>query len=223
MDNSKFKVLLVDDHEIVRIGLRLLLDSWSEVDLVGECTDGSEVEKLVTETDPDVILMDIAMPKMNGIEASQQIRTFNEKVRIIMLTSQSNVLDVKAALAAGANGYCLKDVDDDRLKRAILSVLDGDIWLDARVSDELLRSNAETSNDSQLKKQDEPDYPYEALSNREHEVLKLMVEGMTNKEIGEQLFISRDTVKTHIKHLMEKLAARDRTHAAVKAIKHNLI
>jgi DNA-binding NarL/FixJ family response regulator len=191
--------------------------------------------------------MDLNMPKLNGIEAARKIREFNKDVRIIILTAHSDVNDILSSLSAGVNGYCLKDVDSDRLRRAIWSVVDGDVWLDARatkdVVEEITSGSAavnggnETDRDFGASQEKEPSAilsevsasafsnrgPYESLSAREVEVLSLLVEGQTNKEIGGKLHITRDTVKTHIRHIMEKLAASDRTDAAVKAIRHKLV
>lgn len=228
--SSTLKVVIVDDHSIVRVGLRMLLDTWPEIELVGEGKDGVQALELVEALSPDVVLMDIAMPLIDGIEASRRIRAFNRDVRIIMLTSHTDIKVIQASLAAGVNGYCLKDVSDDRLKRAILSVLEGDVWLDARVSKDILRlacgdqptGSIEISAAGEEAAESQ-DKTYGNLSSREMEVLGLLVQGLTNKEIGEKLFITRDTVKTHIRHIMEKLAVSDRTEAAVKAVRCNIV
>lgn len=245
---TKLKVVLVDDHEIVRIGLNLIFKSWADVEVVGEGSNGQEAIDLVREKTPDVVLLDLGMPKIDGITAARKIREFDKDVRIIMFTAHSDVRDILAALSAGVNGYCLKDVDGERLRRAIWSVVDGDVWLDARATRDVIsmvgsgkmpadqfEKNGE-QRDRAAAKQKEPvavaqvpvlaaggQGPYEALSAREVEVLSLLVEGLTNKEIGERLHITRDTVKTHIRHIMEKLAASDRTDAAVKAIRHKIV
>ncbi|MGD9684622.1 MAG: response regulator [Candidatus Obscuribacterales bacterium] len=232
--SSTLKVVVVDDHSIVRVGLRMLLDTWSEIELVGEGRDGVEAVELVEALSPDIVLMDIAMPIIDGIEASRRIRAFNKDVRIIMLTSHTDVKVIQASLAAGVNGYCLKDVSDDRLKRAIMSVVEGDVWLDARASKDILRiacGDQPTDSKEVSAAADKPDEEaadsedktYGSLSSREMEVLRLLVQGLTNKEIGKKLFITRDTVKTHIRHIMEKLAVNDRTEAAVKAVRCNMV
>lgn len=232
--SSILRVLVVDDHSIVRVGLRMLLDTWSDIELVGEGKDGAEAIELVEALSPDIVLMDIAMPTIDGIEASRRIRTFNKDVRIIMLTSHTDIEVIQASLAAGVNGYCLKDVSDERLRRAILSVVEGDVWLDARASKDILRiacgeqsvgkneicTATEKANEERA---DTEDKTYGSLSSREMEVLRLLVQGLTNKEIGKKLFITRDTVKTHIRHIMEKLAVSDRTEAAVKAVRSNMV
>ncbi|MBZ0185845.1 MAG: response regulator transcription factor, partial [Candidatus Obscuribacterales bacterium] len=137
-ETQKLRLVIIDDHNIVRVGLKLLLETWPEIELVGEGSNGIEALKLVEQLDPDIVLMDVAMPEIDGIEAARRIRCFNQKVRIIMLTSHTDVTAIQASLAAGVNGYCLKDVEDDRLKRAILSVIDGDVWLDARATKDVL-------------------------------------------------------------------------------------
>jgi len=232
--SSKLKIVVVDDHSIVRVGLRMLLDTWSEIELVGEGQDGMEAVELVEKLVPDIVLMDIAMPSVDGIEASRRIRVFNQDVRIIMLTSHTDIRVIRAALSVGVNGYCLKDVSDNRLKRAIMSVLDGDIWIDVRAGKDILRMAAEELPNDGIEARCELPMPgiadggtesrtYGSLSSREMEVLRLIVEGLTNKEIGNQLYISRDTVKTHIRHIMEKLAVTDRTEAAVKAVRCKMV
>ncbi|MBX9693781.1 MAG: response regulator transcription factor [Cyanobacteria bacterium] len=176
------------------------------------------------------MLMDLAMPEMDGIQATREIRTKHSKIGIIIFTSQTHAEDVRAALSAGVNGYCLKDVDDERLKRAVLSVADGDLWLDSRIVHAVVTHTASISTPKleevgAIARMAAASYggPYESLSSRERDVLELLVKGLTNKEIGEKLYITRDTVKTHIRHIMEKLAAKDRTDAAVKAVQHKII
>lgn len=246
-ENQKIKVAIVDDHEIVRIGLKLVIEKWPEMEIVGEAADGVRALELLEKTEPNVVLMDLAMPGTDGIQATRAIRAVNQNVGIIVLTSHTHAEDIRAALAAGVNGYCLKDVDDERLKRAIMSVAEGDIWLDSRVAQAALdhatdgsadlsytarKLARESSADQEITREEEavvespqegPPKIFAPLSERELEVLALLVKGLTNKEIGEQLFITRDTVKTHIRHIMEKLAAKDRTEAAVKAVQHKLI
>lgn len=237
--DKKLKLLIAEDHQILRIGLRLLLSEWSDVDVVGEATTGVEAVQLAKELTPDVVVMDLGMPRMDGIEASKAIRHENPQTKIIVLTSHTDSRDISASLSAGATGYCLKDVDSERLRTAILAVASGDVWLDSRVAAQIMSTSVKASGQHQQQERrpvaepvpakrntpsaDDDTIGGEVLSPRELEVLALLVDGLSNKKIAEKLFISPDTVKTHIRHIMEKLAASDRTAAAVKAIRNKLV
>lgn len=212
----KIKVVIAEDHRVTRLGIRFCLEEHPEIEVVGEAGNGQEAVDMASSLMPDVILMDIEMPEIDGIQAARLIRQNGTDVKIIMLTTYNTEAEVFAALAAGANGYCLKDVSDNRLHTAIFSVSNGDTWLDSSVVAKIvgalpavpvLDSNAEI----------------EALSAREKDVLKLIVDGMNNGEIAKKLFITNDTVKTHLRHILEKLKVSDRTQAAVKAVKDNLV
>lgn len=227
--SSKLKILIAEDHQLLRIGLRLLMSEWKEVELIGEAATGYEAIELASTHHPDLVIMDLGMPLLDGIEACKAIRKENPQVKVIVLTSHSDSRDINAALSAGATGYCLKDVDSERLRTAIQSVASGDVWLDSRVAAHLMNTTvkptppqAEYSPES-FAPDDGPRIEADVVSPRELEVLTLLVDGLSNKKIAERLFISPDTVKTHIRHIMEKLAAADRTDAAVKAVRNNLV
>lgn len=212
----KIRVVIAEDHRVTRLGIRFCLEEHPEIEVIGEAGNGQEAVDLASSLMPDVILMDIEMPEIDGIQAARLIRQKGTEVKIVMLTTYNTEAEVFSALAAGANGYCLKDVSDNRLHTAILSVNNGDTWLDSNVVAKIvgalpavavLESNVEI----------------EALSAREKDVLKLIVDGMNNGEIAKKLFITNDTVKTHLRHILEKLKVSDRTQAAVKAVKDNLV
>lgn len=220
--NQTIKVLLVEDNELMRHGLRAVLEGTNEFAVIGEAEDGATAVQMVQALKPDVIVMDIGLPILNGIDATKQIKGLKPDVNIVMLTSHENDNEIFAALSAGAAGYCLKDCASERIKTALLSVSQGAAWIDPRIAGKVLKvfenpsapgSNQNTS----------PPVSNDLLSTREKEVLRLMVDGASNKEISDKLIISISTVRTHVEHILEKLAVSGRTQAAVKAMKEGLI
>lgn len=211
---SKLRIIVVDDNDQVRLGLSTLLSAQADFEVIGQATNGRQAIDFVSSSRPELVLMDVGMPVMDGIEACQRIKEMFPDTKVIMLTSHDNDTDVFASLAAGANGYCLKDVDFDRLMTAIKSVAAGDCWLDSMIASKVVKL---------VPTQESGERVFQALSPREVEVLNLVVDGMTNKEIAEKLSISIDTVKSHIKHIMNKLAVGDRTQMAVKALRSGLV
>lgn len=216
VDESKIKVVIAEDHRVTRLGIRFCLEEFDGVEVIGEAKDGKEAVDMAASLKPDVILMDIEMPEIDGIQAARLIRKNSVDVKIVMLTTFNTESEIFAALAAGANGYCLKDVSDNRLHTAIKSVSNGDTWLDSNVVGKIVGALPTFASTEQ-------DEASETLSNREKDVLKLIVDGLSNGEIAKKLFISNDTVKTHLRHILEKLKVSDRTQAAVKAVKNNLL
>jgi DNA-binding NarL/FixJ family response regulator len=218
------KVFLVEDHELLRDGLRAALHKDGQFEVVGEAADGLTAVHKIISVDPDVVIMDIGLPGIDGIEATRQVREKRPGTKIIMLTSHDNDQEIFASLAAGANGYCLKDLGADRLKRAILSVSEGAAWLDPRIAGKVLTIFAKDGVGQpaapEVKQGDDLISP---LSQRETEVLKLMVDGLSNKEIADRLVIGVSTVRTHVEHILEKMAVSGRTEAAVKAMRRGLI
>lgn len=212
------RILLAEDHDELRLGMSILLRKADSFEIAGEARNGREAVELARKISPDVILMDVGMPVMDGIESCRIIKSQLPDVKVVMLTSHDSEQDVFAALAAGANGYCLKETDIQRLIIAIRSVFAGDLWLDSAIAEKVLGLVRERSiNQSQQR------FPHINLSPRELEVLKLIVEGLSNNQIGEKLNISLDTVKSHIRHIMDKLSVSDRTQAAVRALRSGLI
>ncbi len=232
-------VLIVEDNELMRQGLKTVLNSSSEFKVIGEAEDGEGAVKLALELKPDVIVMDIGLPYKNGIEATREIKQARPDVNIVMLTSHDNDDEIFAALSAGAQGYCLKDCASQRIKIALSSVSQGAAWIDPRIAQKVLAAFDGSRRDPY--KSDEADVAgnvnnnaqsntgaaggnsTDTLSAREKEVLKLMVDGASNKEISEKLIISISTVRTHVEHILEKLAVTGRTQAAVKAMKEGLV
>lgn len=208
-------ILLAEDHVVTRLGLRMFLETAQNIKVIAEAGDGKEAIKLVAEHKPDLILMDVSMPELDGIEAAKVLLGKNPEIKIVMMTSSKDENDIFASLAAGVHGYCTKEVSDDRLLTAISTVMAGDLWLDAGVAGKVLQAlpNPHAASEE----------TGEELSDREREVLSLIVEGAGNAEIAKRLFISQNTVKSHIKHLLDKLAVSDRTQAAVKAVREGLV
>lgn len=232
------KILLVEDHALTRMGLKAALKRTSDLRVEGEASNGQEAIELAEKQQPDVILMDVGMPIMDGIQAARKILANNQDIRIIMLTQHDNDQDILASLAAGASGYCLKDVEPERLYTAIRSVAAGDAWLDASIAGRVLKNY--TLNSSKPTEVSTPKAkaqiveesttpqkthdPYvEPLSQRELEVLGLIVDGHSNQQIADKLIISLPTAKTHVRNILNKLAVDDRTQAAVQAMRRGLV
>lgn len=242
-ENCIINVLVVEDHALTRIGLKALLDRTPDIKVVGEAANGQEAIEKTLSLKPDIVLMDVGMPVMDGIEAVKNIKEQKSAAGIIMLTSHDNERDIFASLAAGAGGYCLKDVEPERLYTAIRSVHAGDAWLDATIAGQVLKqystmfSPAALAQNEEEAPQDKSDNKantstsvdekysdiVEPLSPRELEVLALIVEGLSNQEVSDRLYISLATTKTHVRNILNKLAVNDRTQAAVQAMRRGLV
>lgn len=219
---KNIRVLVVEDNELMRQGLRAVLEHCGDFEVVGEAEDGIAAVEMAKSLQPDVVVMDIGLPLMNGIEATRLVKQAVPNVHIVMLTSHDNDNEIFAALSAGAAGYCLKDCASERIKTAVVSVSQGAAWIDPRIAHKVLQAFENSAHRKPVAGQ-VPLPPSELLSQREREVLRLMVDGSTNKEIGEKLIISVSTVRTHVEHILEKLAVTGRTAAAIKAMKEGLI
>jgi len=226
LSNSPITIFIAEDYEITRVGLRLTLENVPEFVVIGEAEDGVTAVKEVIEKRPNVVLMDIGLPGLDGIDATVRIKSESPTTKIIMLTSHDNDRDVFAALAAGADGYCLKEVSSNHLASAIKAVADGVAWLDPAVARRVLQAsvnNAPKSVSPADAKNAKPAVSTSPLSQRELDVLTLVVEGNSNQEIADRLVLSVETVKTHMRHIMEKLCVSDRTQAAVKAMREGIV
>ncbi len=224
-------VLIVDDQEIVRVGLKVVLEKQvpgqQNIEVIGVAIDGLDALEKLEALKPDVVVMDIGLPFMDGVETTRQVKGKNENIKVVMLTSHRDDRHIFAALAAGADGYCLKETSGEQLCFAVRSVFDGAAWLDPLIARKLLSAslnNLKSLDASSLKEQDskENKKDIESLSSRELDVLRLVTDGLTNQEIAEKLVLSVETVKTHMRHIMEKLRVSDRTQAAVKAMREGL-
>jgi len=210
------KVLIADDHSLVRQGLRRYLEMAGDIEVLGEAANGQELLSLMSDGvgEPDIVLLDIRMPEMDGLEAARRIAQKHPSVGVVMLTAYDDRQFVVEAVRAGARGYVLKARDAEHLIQTVRLVAGGNMVIDPQ----LVVALAEEL--SQVK---ERDRKAETLTAREVEVLQLLAFGHTNKDIADQLFISPDTVKTHLEHIFEKLGAADRTAAVAEALRRRLI
>jgi NarL family two-component system response regulator LiaR len=208
------RVAIADDHSLVRQGLRRYLDMADGIEVIGEAANGIELVDLIERENPDIALVDIRMPEMDGLEAARQIRDKFPKVGVIMLTAYDDRQFVVEAVRSGARGYVLKARDAEHLIQTVRLVAGGNMVIDPQ----LVVALAE-----ELSQAKERDRRAETLTAREIEVLQLLAFGHTNRDIAERLYISPDTVKTHLEHIFEKLGASDRTAAVAEALRRRLI
>jgi DNA-binding NarL/FixJ family response regulator len=208
------RVLLVDDQQLVREGQRRVLRARAGFEIVGECADGDQVDAAVDRTSPDVVVMDVRMPRVDGAEATRRMRARADSPPVLVLTTFDDDEVLAAALHAGADGFQLKDAPGEDLMRAVRAVAAGDGWLDPAVTTRVLNAYRRHA-------PRDPHPPME-LTPRETAVLRLVAAGLTNREIAGRLFISEPTVKTHLGHILAKLDLRDRAAAIVYAHHHGL-
>jgi NarL family two-component system response regulator LiaR len=213
---DKIKVLIVDDHQVVRQGLRTFLELLEDISVIGEAEDGTQAVELVRKLIPDVVLMDLVMPDMDGISATQQVLALGLNTKVIALTSFSEDDKVFPAIQAGASSYLLKNVSPDDLVEAIRAVHRGEARLHPDITRKLMQ---------QVSKIPAPnhDLTINELTEREKEVLRLVATGMNNREIAQELFISEKTVKTHVSNILGKLNLDQRTQLVIYAIKNKLV
>lgn len=209
------RILIADDHHVVRRGLVFFLKTQPEIEIIGEARDGKEALEMTINLLPDVVLMDLEMPNMNGIEATREIKKRCPNIKIMMLTSFSDQDHVIPAIEAGASGYQLKDIEPDELVQAIIHLKNGENQLHPKATSHLL--SHVTANSSEEKKS------LDGLTKRELEVLKEIAKGKSNKEIASDLFITEKTVKTHVSNVLSKLGLADRTQAALYAVRNGVM
>jgi len=215
---DKIKLLIVDDHTVVRQGLRGFLELMDDFEIVGEGSNGVEAVRQAAELQPDVILLDLMMPEMDGIEATRRIRLANPAARILILSSFSNDDNVLPAIRAGAMGYVLKDIDPDDLADALRETYQGKSKLHPDIAQKLIAHVQQDESDEKTAVS-----PLDQLTERELDVLKQIAYGKSNHEIAAALSISHATVKTHVSNLLGKLQLADRTQAAILAIREGLV
>lgn len=213
LDLSPVRLLIAEDDPVMQLGLSELFEDSPQIEIVAQVTDGCTAVNLALQLKPNIIIMDIGLPKLDGIMATQQIKAALPEIRVVMLTSYQAEQEMIAALASGADAYCVKGTSLEQLLLAIACAQEGATYLDPKIARQIVNS---------LK----PSHPKQnmgQLSNRELEVLKLLVDGKSNPEIAEILYISLSTAKAHVRSIMNKLAVDDRVQAAVLALRSGLV
>jgi DNA-binding NarL/FixJ family response regulator len=216
------RVLIADDHALFRRGLEMVLEEETDIDLVGQASDGAEAVQKAGEALPDVVLMDIRMPKINGIEAARQMKDIAPSAKIVILTISDEEEDLFEAIRAGASGYLLKDIPLDEVAEAVRSVHGGQSLINPSMAGKLLSEFAMLA---RRDAEEEPakHAPAPKLTDREMEVLRLVARGMNNRDIAKELFISENTVKNHVRNILEKLQIHSRMEAVMIAVREKLI
>jgi len=223
---NAISVLLVDDHPVVRQGLRAMLETDKRLRIVGEAENGEDALLKVEQHLPQVVLIDLHMPVMDGLTATRRIKEKHPQTSVVVLTLYDNDQYVIEAVKAGAAGYLLKNAGRDDISRTIREVSQGGLLINTTMLKHALVGAIEGGRSNVLDFRGKPwglDATFESLSNRESEVLKLVVEGTTNKDIGAQLYITEDTAKKHVQSIIYKLQVTDRTQAAVKAVRLGIV
>ena len=207
------QVLIADDHHVVRRGLLFFLKTQKDIEVIGEAKNGVEAVELVESLQPDIVLMDLVMPELDGIQATKKIKAKWPKVHILMLTSFSDKDHVLPAIEAGAAGYQLKDIEPDELVNSIRQIISGE---------NIIHPVATTQLEETLREEENLPHVKNVLTPRERDVLAELTKGKSNREIASSLFVTEKTVKTHISNIFTKLDVQDRTQAALYAVKHGL-
>jgi len=211
---TPISILIVDDHEVVRNGIRAYLETLPKFNVVGEAASGEEAIKMSGELIPDVVLMDLVMPGMDGIETTREVKKISPRTQVVVLTSYHEDEQIFPALKAGAISYVLKDMKMDKLAEAIQSAIRGEVTLHPLVAARVLRNLRGESQDESF---------YAELTERELEVLKFIANGLSNSQIADQLVISTNTVKGHVSNILSKLHLADRTQVAVYAWQKGIV
>ena len=209
------KIVIADDHRMVREGLKQLLELDGDILVIGEAGDGVSCLEIIEKLNPDVVLLDINMPQMNGLQVLQKLKDNKCKSKILILTIHNEIEYLMKAVDIGVDGYILKDSESDVLRKAIFAVNSGESYIQSELVS-LMKEKLENSDEDELTEDN-------LLTKREMEVLKLLTEGLFNKEIAYQLSISEKTVKNHVSNIFKKISVSDRTQAAVYAIKNNIV
>lgn len=214
----KNNILIVEDHELTRFGLKTAFESCEFIDTILEAESGESALELLEQNSVDLIIMDLGLPGMNGVEATKIIKKQNPEIKVVVLTSHNEVQEVLNSLKAGANAYCSKEINPKRLTEVVQSVLDGASWFDPSIAHIVLEAASKFQQEDSAKP--EKDY---GLTSREAQILKLITEGYSNNEIANQLFVSINTTKAHVASILQKLEVDDRLQAALKALKERLV
>ena len=214
----KNKILIVEDHELTRFGLKTAFEACDFVESIYEAESAEKGIDIATNNEINLIIMDLGLPGMDGIEATKQIKALNKDTKIVILTSHNDEQEVLNSLKAGANAYCSKEINPKRLIQVVQSVLDGAAWFDPSISHVVLEAATKSQETAAVKP--EKDY---GLTSRETQILKLITEGYSNIEIAKELFVSINTTKAHVASVLQKLEVDDRLQAALKALKEKLV
>ncbi len=214
------RLLICDDQSLFREALRTLLSSYHDLSVVGEAANGEEALRMAVSTTPDVVLMDLRMPVMDGVEATRRINQLGKGIKVIVLTTFDDDETIFEGLRAGAVGYLLKDVSSEKLVEAIQAAYQGDYFLLPSITAKVVSEFSRISKPARRQKEENIPDP---LSAREIEILKIVATGASNKEIADQLFISEGTVKNHLSNILSKLGVRDRMQAILKAREYGII
>jgi two-component system response regulator DegU len=219
-DVRPLKIMIVDDYEFTRLGLKTALQRGGQFEIIGEAANGEAALELLSSIRPDIILMDISMPKMDGVTASRHIKMLYPEIKIIILSSRQQESEIRTLLQAGVDAYCLKDITAEKLVQIIRLIKSEGLWLDPNIAKVLARGLA---NESGIPKNELDGRLNPDLSGRENEVLRLLCDGKANKEISNALGISIPTTKAHVSSIIQKMGVDDRTQAAVKAIRQQWV
>ena len=211
--NEKVKIFVVEDYLLARVTTRKALELYSDIEVVDDFESAKDCIKALEDNEVQVVLMDIGLPYMNGIEATEIIKSKFPDIKVIMLTSHEEEEEVISSLYCGANAYVLKDISMDRLHNLIITVNKGSLWIDPQIA-QIVQNTF-----SNIKPSEKVDFK---LTSREKEVLQLMVQGLSNTQIADRIIISPHTVKAHVCNIFEKMAVTDRVQAAVKAVRHGI-
>jgi DNA-binding NarL/FixJ family response regulator len=212
---NNIKILIADDHSMVREGLKQLIELEEDIEVIDQAGDGCEAIKKIVEYNPDVVLLDINMPRMNGLEVIKYLQDNNISTKALILTIHNEVEYLYKAVEIGVQGYVLKDSESDVLIKAIRTIYNGESYIQPNMASLLFKRMNKTKDDNEV--------GFNKLTKREVEVLRLITEGMLNKEIAHNLCISEKTVKNHVSNIFKKINVSDRTQAAVFAIKNNIV
>ena len=214
----KKNILIVEDHDLTRFGLKTTFDGVDFVEQTFEAETAEKAIEIVSNNKIDLVIMDLGLPNMNGIDATQKIKKLNNNIKIVMLTSHNEEIEVLDSLKAGVNAYCSKEIKLPRLVEVVSSVLDGAAWFDPSIAQFVLKAATDTS--LPIVKDTKNIYN---LTTREKQILKLIKEGCSNSEIAEKLVVSINTTKAHVANILQKLEVEDRLQAAVKAYKNHIV
>ncbi len=214
----KKNLLIVEDHELTRFGLRTTFEDVEYIDKIFEASNAEDAIEIFKTNHIDLVIMDLGLPNKNGIEATQEIHTIDKNAKIIILTSHNEEKEVLNSLKAGANAYCSKEINLQRLVQVVQSVSEGAAWFDPSISQIVLKAGANSQDDFRY-----PTYKDYDLTAREAQILKLITEGYNNMEIAQTLVISINTTKAHVASILQKLEVEDRLQAAIKSLKNHIV